>query len=218
MTPLYVGSLVLVRVWCRQFAQASVNNLWYTVAAVGASPATDLDVATARDADFASPYKSLLANSAEYRGVQAQIYLATPPNRAAFSAAFINTSAGPGLAGATPLPSQTCGLIQFQTGEAGQANRGRLFIPFPAVLDNSSGGTPVAGYVTRLTTLVALMDSGISIVAGARTATLVRVLRHGKNKAGVQPTPTPVTSGTASDLWATQRKRGDFGRTNVSPI
>jgi hypothetical protein len=218
---LSVGDLVKCRIWCSSLeggGQASVNTIDYIVAAVGASAGTDADVATTLNNLIAVDYKSLLCNLTTYRGVQAQILNPTAPFRAKFMAAFDNSLAGVGNAGAAPLPPQTCGLLSFQTAFPGPAFRGRFYIAFPAVDSDSGGGTPNNTYITNANSLGATVGSGLGIITGGRTATLVRALIHGMNKAGVTPLPSPVLETTTSANWATQRRRGDFGRQNRSPI
>lgn len=217
---LTVGSPVKVRIWTRVLPenQAAVNTIYYIVAAVGSPAASDLDVATQIDATIAPHYKALLSGVAEYRGVQAQILNTLYPYKAFYSAAGVNTNAGAGTGAATLLPSQTCGLISFQTARAGRAFRGRFYAAFPSQGMDSGGGSPTAGYITNLTTLTGDVDTGLSIVQGGRTATLVRVILHKKDKSGVVPDPSPVIAASVSELWATQRRRGNFGRHNDSPL
>lgn len=220
MPGLTVGQLCKARIWTRLPAaqQAAVNTLWYIVAAAGSPPATDLDLAQQLDGNIQALYKAMMTNAAEYRGVQVQICDPTPPNHALFVEANTNANAGAGGIAGAILPHQTCGLISFQTLNPGQAGRGRFYTAFPAAASDSGGGSPNATYITDLTTLAGLVDSGQIISVSGRTATLVRIIRHGKNKAGTFPAPSPIATSSVSDAWATQRRRGSFGRTNKSPI
>jgi len=222
--PLVVGNFVLLRVWTRTVmsgGQASVNNLWYVVAAVGSPGATDEDAAVTLDALVFAQYQGMMTQLAEYRGVQAQIYDGvTPPYRALYSPAFTNANAGFGTAGATPLPTQTCGLISFETPKPRQANRGRFYMPFPDAANESGGGSPDSIYVAQLVAMAGFVGVGLAVSRGGRTATLARVLKHGKDKLGNYPSPVfdAVTGATSQNVWATQRRRGAFGRQNKSPI
>jgi len=161
-----------------------------------------------------------MANPCEYRGVQAQIISPVPPFQALFVEAFSITGATNGTGGAFVQATQVCGLISYQTDKARQSQRGRCYVAFPSQQLDSGGGSPDATYITRLGTLASDMIAGLSVSAGGRTATLVRVLLHGKDKNGNQIVPfiTPITGSKQSELWATQKRRGNFGRTNVSPI
>jgi hypothetical protein len=215
-TALVVGAQVQVRIWCADVEQASVNTLEYIVAAVSSPAATDQDVADNLSVAFNGLYKAVLSDTAFYRGVQVRI--GASPGLLFTAPVFNNSSAGPGTAGAVGLPRQTCGLVSYQTLFSGQANRGRSYIPFPAQADDATFGVPGATYLTNLGLLAGDMGVGLSISVGARTATLVRVLIHRKNKAGATPPPSPITSFSISLRWATQRRRGSFGRANASPI
>lgn len=226
--PLQPTNLVLARVWTRTVmagGQAAVNNLWYVVSSVGSPIATDTDVATTVDTLLFAQYKGLMTSLGEYRGVQAQIFDGqNKPYRALYSPAFTNANAGFGTAGTSPLPPQTAGLISFQTNKPRQANRGRTYIPWPDSSAESGGGSPDPVYLSELGVLATNMSVGLAVSVAGRTATLVRVIKHGKsrpgNVVGDYPTPVidPVLSVSVSSGWATQRRRGAFGRLNKSPI
>lgn len=222
--PLTVGNFVQLRVWVRTVmggGQASVNNLWYVVAAVGSPGATDLDAAVSLDALVFAQYQGMMTALAEYRGVQAQIFDGvTAPYRALYTPDFFNGNAGFGTGGTTPLAPQTCGLISFQTAKPRQANRGRFYMPFPDASADSGGGSAGAVYLGELTALAGFVGVGLAVSRGGRTATLARVIKHGPDKFNTYPTPVydAITGATSSDRWATQRRRGDFGRLNRSPI
>ena len=222
---LGLGNLVQLRVWCADSEQASVNTFWYVVGAAGPPAATDQDTADQVETAVAGGMKPLIANTALFRGVEVQLHDPTPPPPtsmsgygALFSAVFQNAHAGAGTAGAVGLPRQTCGLGSFQTGRAGAVGRGRWYAPFPSDTDNLGNGQPTAGYATRLESMTAFFAAGISVAVGGRTATLVRILLHRRNKAGVWPLPSPVLTHSTSAFWATQKRRGDFGRANKSPV
>jgi len=219
-TTLTVGDYIRVRVWTRVLAesQAAVNSLWYIVAAVGGTPATDLDVATQLDTSIAPGYKPLLSADAEYRGVQAQITQVVPPYRAKNAVQESNSHAGVGTGGTSLLPSQTCGLGRFATDLAGRQARGRMYYAFPSQASDTGLGVPNTTYIAALASLTGFFAAGVAISVTGRTATLLRVLIHQPNKAGVTLPPSPVQSSSVSSLWATQRKRGNFGRHNDSPI
>ncbi len=219
--PLAVGQVVKCRIWCDTAVgggQASVNTLGYIVSAIGGSPATDTDVAATLDALIATPYRALLSASANYKGVQAQICQPTFPYTAIFIAGQSIAGAGVGGVAGNPMPAQVCGLLSFATGKAGVRNRGRFYVAFPGVADDSGGGTVSAGYTTRLQALGAQVSVGLAPSAGGRTATLVRVILHSTPKTGPIAPPDAVVSGSDHAAWATQRRRGSFGRQNRSPI
>ena len=213
-----VNTDVALRVWCSDNEQASVQTFWYHVAAVGALPATDQDFADQFEPFIAVRFKGILHSLANYRGVQVQVFASLPNGRALNSVVFNNADAGGGTAGSGALPRQTCGLASFQTAFPGPSGRGRTYYPFPAIADDIGDGSPTAGYISRIGSLTADFAVGIAVVGGARTATLVRIIRH----RGTDRTPwvpgSPVAAQSVSNKWATQRRRGSFGRANVSPV
>ncbi len=220
-TPLVVGQVVKCRIWCDTVAgggQASVNTLGYIVSAVGGSPATDTDVAATLDALIATPLKALLTSLATYKGVQAQICNPTFPYKAIYIPGVSIAGAGVGGVAGNPMPTQICGLLSFASGKAGPQNRGRMYVPFPGVADDNGGGSAIASYVTRLDALGLQVAVGLAPSAGGRTATLARVLLHGTPKEGPISPPDAVTGGSSHSSWATQRRRGAYGRQNRSPI
>jgi hypothetical protein len=171
------------------------------------------------DSVIAPVYKPLLANVAEYKGVQVSINRSTFPYRQINLPVAQNTGAGVGTGGAIPMPKQTAGLLRFQTLNAGPAGRGRWYLPFPPQDADSGGGTASAAYVLALLALGGEVGVGISLSASGRTAILVRALVHNPPKGGGPvPVPSPVVDFVGSPFWATQKRRGSFGRTNKSPI
>lgn len=219
--PLTVGDVVLARIWCDTGAgggQASCNVLHYIVAAIGAIPANDLDVATTLDTLVHTDFKACLCSEAAYRGVQAQILNPLPPNAAKYLAQFTIANTGPGTSGVAIMPPQVCGLISIQTANAGQAYRGRTYLPWPSTTDDTGTGTPNTPYLANAVAVSNVISSGLAVSASGRTATLVRIILHRKGKNGTTPGPSPVTNASVAAKWATQRRRGDYGRQNRSPI
>ncbi len=214
------GALVQLRVWARNDStpQASVNSLWYFVSAVGSNPATDQDFADQMDAAVAPVYKPIIAGNSEYRGVQAIIHSAIFPYPSLFPPAQTSANAGTGTGGTQPLPSQTAGILRFLTNRAGPSGRGRIFLPFPPVDLSDPGGSPLPAYITAGLAVGAELGVGISVAIGGRSAVLLRVIVHGENKLGVVPSPTPVDDFVMDLGWGTQRRRGFYGRPNISPV
>jgi hypothetical protein len=215
---LAFGDILLVRFWCVDTEQASVNSVWYHVDTVGFVPATDQDVADTFNTSYAPLFLGILNANAEFRGVEAQMRNNVAPYSALGAVVFNNSLAGPGVAGPNALPRQTCGLGSFQTMFAGPGQRGRIYYPFPCTADDDTTGKPTAGYQTRIGTITNDLTLPATIAVGGRSATLGRILVHRKNKAGVIPPISTIVGGTFAVRWATQRRRGSFGRPNTSPI
>jgi hypothetical protein len=220
-TPLAAGGLLRGRVWTRYAdeRQAAVNTVHYFVSAVGTTPATDDDAALALHDIIHLSYPPLMSSLTSYRGVQMQILSPIPPFQALFVEGFFGDDIL-GTSGETSLPSQTCGLVEYQTGAARQRGRGRSYLAFPATANDDGTGKPSAGGRAAMLAIASDLSAGLSVSRDGRTATLVRVLKHGKDKDHVQIFPywTAVTGHSVSVFWATQKKRGNWGRSNLSPL
>jgi hypothetical protein len=218
MTLLLTGDLLKVSVYCTNNEQASVNTFWYSVIGVGSPDASDKDMATLLDTGFLNTaMPPILNNLTRYNGVEVQIYRPAGGLYVIFNAAISIVGAGNGTGGSVALPRQTAGLTDWRTTFAGRAYRGRTYWPFPSVSHDIGDGTPTAAYIALLTTLTNGFLN-FTNVTGTGTATVALIMRHRKNKAGTIPIPSLITTGTSLNKWATQRRRGSFGRPNVSPI
>lgn len=206
-TPLAVGQVLEVTVGCTCNDQFGLNVSHWQVAAVTAPPPNDGDTAAAFDATFAPLYKPAMTAAAFYFGVRAQIILPAP-RKVAVVAALL-TGAGTDLSG--PLPEQVSGLISLRTNTAGRGGRGRLYPPFPAIdAVDDPNAKPTGAYTALLQAIANVHQTPFLVTAGAANATLVPVLL--KRSTGAT---TPVTGAFATGLWATQRRRGNYGKTNV---
>src|SRR5215475_589959 len=170
---------------------------------------TDAALATAFDNLFAPLLKPLITASASYYGTQVQKIWPLP----IFIPAGTSANTGIGTAAVNSLPKQTCGLISLRTAIAGRKGRGRLYVPFPSVGDDTAAGAPVAGYVTRLNTLGAQLNVAQTLGVAPNQVTLRSVVYH----RALHTTDAIITC-ISSNLWATQRRRGDYGRVNVAPF
>lgn len=178
---------------------------------------TDQDVADARAQSHATPYKAWLSQRSAYRGVKIQ--LIKPTLR---PYVFSNNGAGAGYTGQNQTPTQVSGLIRFRTGAefTGIAPglrkynpRGRAYIPFPSNdwVNPEGGQTLPAG--VALAAVGATFPLTTAIVGTGFSATLTMGLLATPAK-----TFTAYTESSISALWATQRRRGDFGRLNNDPL
>lgn len=189
--------------------QTSITKLHYTVSTVGGSPATTADAAQAVDGAFTAVLKQLIFNDADYRGVSFQRLW---PGPVAIADIYTGT-AGAGSAGATGLPKQSCGLITWRTGLIGRPFRGRTYMPFPASAADTGDGLPTAAYVTLLGTFAVNYLTPLAISASGRTATLVPAIYH-----RALHTADRILTSLQRTAWATQRRRGDYGRANPPPF
>jgi len=211
---LTVGMIIQARAWCGDANQVSVTTFHHRVDAATGPICTDVDFLTAWDTIYAPEFWGLLNNNASYLGSTVQILSPGPLGllRKSIVGAHV------GIGGADALPTQTSGLIRWGTNQGGRAYKGRVYMPFPSEQANNTTGYPVAGYIVGLDAIGNEYVNHTAWTLNGGNQTIVPVLVHRKNKAGVTPLPTQISSWQSSNQWATQRKRGAFGRPNSSPF
>jgi len=213
-----INDVLELKIWSVQGSQAAVNTIHYKVpTAPITGGATDAEIILAMEAFIAPLMKAILANTATYKGCSIQAIYPKPPKVYQYSTA----GQGVGTAGAIALPTQASGIAFVQTAKAGPAFRGRVYWPFPAAADNETTGLPTAGYLTREGNLVAALFQDETVVGGTGTTVLRPVIFHRKANKGATTTANGTDDITASGTekkWATQKKRGIFGRPNVTPF
>lgn len=206
-----IGSILKVGMICKIPGQISVNTLKFQmVDLIGASSFGTQNFLTDLATDMSALMAPLLSNSAELYGLNC--YLMNP-----IGPAPRPDDTGPlgvaGTAGAGLMPAQTSGLISWYTALLGKHGQGRMYVPFPAPASNQSDGTPTAGYVTALGDLSSSLRTLRTVVDGPVTASFQLCIY-------IDPLAGPhfVVDATERDAWATQRRRGAFGRANNPPF
>jgi hypothetical protein len=199
-------------------AQLGLNKTTWQVTGTTTGGATQQEISAVLDGNWAAAYKALVANGVAYRGTSVQKIWPLPRVVREFNV----TNAGAGTAGAAACPTQTAGLISFQTANSGRSYRGRIYIPFPAIVDVQNSGAPVVGYGTRTATLATWYVNPITIVGVGGSTTIQQVIFHRKPTKSGGPPPAHssdnVVSSSTRVLFATQRRRGEYGRQNILPF
>jgi hypothetical protein len=208
-TPLAVGYIMAVRPYCTADEQVSINNFHYLVTAVGASPATDQDVIDQFDALIATNLKATMSSATFYHGTQGQIIAPGP----AHVDVVQTLGTGPGSSGAATLPRQATGLTSWYTGLTGRKNRGRTYWPFPSAAYDTGDGKPLPAWTTLIGTLSNQILGLTAIANGGRSATIKLGIYHRQTQS-----TTDVINYIARGAWATQRRRGSYGRPNTPPF
>jgi len=210
-TNLVLGNVYKSSFICRDEAQiAWLDRYWKYDFQTGPGNLTVEQLGNALDMEFADLYKSLLNNTAEYRGVLVQRVTGIPPYEVPVVANF---DPGPGIAGPIAMAKQTAGLISLYAAFSGRRYQGRQYVPFPSTSDDVGAGRPSISYVLRLAVLADRFSKKFSVVIGVDTAEFLPVLFHRDTL-----TSDVITTFRARAAWASQRRRGDYGRTNISPI
>jgi len=176
---------------------------------------TIAEIAASLSAIMGPGYQLLMPASAAYRGVGVK-NLMPPPTQEATSV----VGAGPGVAGGAEIPQQVSYLVNFKTANSGRGFRGRIYPGFVSnVFVNTSGNMNAAG-LTAIQLMAATIVGNFTITSGANQTTIQLVIlrRQYQKLPLVFPTTADVISITARNAFATQRRRGDFGRTNTTPL
>ena len=212
---LVPGGVYRISVYCYQSNQMAINNVhlvWNLVAGLGGDSLGAI-LQTMCDGMLDVALKAILSNTSLIVGAKmSQELLIAPPLPG------IITYGVHGTAGTQCNPTQVAGLLRFTTAHTGRAYRGRIFLPFPPTASIDTDGTPDAGYVSLSTALFTNWYAGGVITFGANTYTWFPCIYHRKTAKSGTPaagTYTPIVAGAGVKLWATQRKRGDLGKTNV---
>lgn len=209
-----VGDIYSVKVVCRVTpvvagSVVSLNVLHYRVSQVLGTPKNDQEIADAMDAFWGPKYIAYLVQEASYRGVLVQKIRPLP-----ISIAF-DATANQGVGtrvGGDLLPPQICGMITKQTGGAGRAKRGRVYMPFPGE-DDSTDSVPSAGFILALTTILPNYLSGITVGVAPNTTDLLPVIFH-----RVLGTTDDLAFAVARTYFTTQRRRSPISGADISPV
>lgn len=190
-------------------SQLAVQRCFFVVKDMVGTP-DDGSLGAAAETSLGTKLKDCMVVDASFRGIGVQRVWPAPKTRERF---FINLQ-GAGTVVTPPLPKQVSGLITLRTDYAGRQYRGRTYVPFPGEIDSDGvEGRPTANYVARLDTLGNFWSSILAIGAGGNTANGNPVLWKQGQVVG-----TPITADQGRPYWATQRRRGDYGAKNTSPI
>jgi hypothetical protein len=205
-----VGDILEARIVCTQAGQTSINVIHYRVQISVAPDPTTTEASAAIDTLMAPLFKAIVSDQALYRGVGVKKIFPLP----ATSEGFTIVNAGPGTVTGDLLPRQTCGLIKKQTGLAGRAFRGRLYTPFPGEDSSDVQSLPTVAYLAGLTSINTALVLTLAVAGGGGGSWSIQpILWHRSSNTFNVLIPGLIRGG-----WATQRRRGFFGRPNDPPF
>jgi len=212
------GDIYEVNFHMHHVDQRGIIRRFYQVTNTSGTGPTETQIGARFDTAFPPLFKALMTSGAVYKGVKiAKVY---PGFR--LRGFIVTTSVGPGTVAGDTLPTQTRGIITLRTAYAGPGYRGRSYMPFPCEVDNGPTGAPIAGYVTRLTTLASqLVLTQGAIGTAPNQADFIPIIWHLPKDTPNLPAnriPYAVTEAIARTRWATQRRSGAYGRLNVDEI
>ncbi len=207
LLPLINGDLVEMTIYCKFDEQVSANVLCFVASSVTPGP-TVQTVASAYDGAYGPIMKDWVCDAAEYLGVSVRNLTATVPEISAIAKA----NAGGGDSG-NSLPRQLAGLISWRTSVGGPRGRGRTYLPFPGVDFLLNDHINAAGVAVMNDFGVQFVGPDV-VVGDGGSVTLTGSIRH---RGLFAPLSHVVQTFTESTQFATQRRRGFFGRPNGVP-
>jgi len=205
MALVTAGELYRCVFYTRADDQIGINVRHFRVANITIGAPTEENIAGDMESFFATQYKPLIANTADWKGLEITKISPLP----ARVPVFANVNVGPGTGGPNLLPRQTCGLFKVGSPLGGRQNRGRVYVPFPATAHETVDGHPTLAYQGLLDNLalnlIGLHEYGIAL----NKANCQWVVRHAPGL-----TTTDLTTRVVRARWATQKRRGDYGTPN----
>lgn len=126
--------------------------------------------------------------------------------------------AGLGTGPAGVLPKQCAGLISFKSSIGGPQGRGRVYMPFPSGTWITAGGNTSGVYDAALTTVANSLLDGWTINNVGSGGGILTVKPCTKFTLGASGIPLAYDSGVPANGFATQKRRGFFGKPNSIPV
>lgn len=215
MGVMVVGGIYEHRIVCFIPPQLGINVVHGRIESLVAPNATEQLYVDAVELALAPLYKSCLpATAGAWRGVGVRQVGIAQPGVEVFSTASTNAGNGTTVA----LPKQAAGIISKKTDLSGKKNRGRMYIPFPREEDNTTDGKPDPSYLTLLQFIADWFKGSPApirtvTVAGGGQVNVRFGIYHRSDLSF-----TPCTNFVVRNTWGNQRRRGDYGRTNVLPF
>lgn len=203
-----VNDIIETRAVCQLGEQVGINvRHWIRSSVTGADVSLDA-IAEALHTRMGPLYQAVLHQTALFLGIGARKIDPLPISTEDVS----DQGSLTGLVLGEAIPRQVSGLITVRTAFGGSGFRGRIYIPFPGEADNDVDAEPTSSYVSRLQSLAAGWFTTLIVTEGANSNTFnSRLWRRAARQAVI------VDSMTARLVWATQRRRGSFGRPNTPP-
>jgi hypothetical protein len=150
-----------------------------------------------------------LPTTFSYRGATGAVY--SPPGNV--TNPLVSTIGQGSGTGTGVAPKQLAGLLALKSALVGRRGQGRVYLPFPSASMVSAAGVPSTAAATLLTVAKGLMEGPIGAGSSGNTTALFYSVRSRKfASSGVVVQATPRLQ------FATQRRRGFFGKVNAMPF
>ncbi len=181
-------------------------NVFYYASDAADAPADYLTLLLAWYNDAVSVYTPAMNNQAWVSDATFKIFsvAGVPVTPTLFMPPVQNFGTG----GATPMPAQACGLITRRVLRLTNANRGRLYIPFPYTGAGSTAETPSGAYQSKCQAIADLLLplTAVYLNTGQHWAPILLNERTGSWQ--------ELFATEVQPKWATQKRRGDYGKLN----
>lgn len=206
-----VGGVIRHVMYCTIPGQTAVlKRDWQITSITGGSTIDSASLLNDLDLGVAGLLADQMPLVATYYG--SQLYYQTPVGARPRPESTTGNQS-PGINANPLLPTQVSGLISLYTDTLGKTGQGRVYVPFPWAGANDTNATPTSAYMTGLNTLGTFFATNRTVAGVGVSANIMPVLYI----PGGAP-PKPIIRAIARDAWATQRRRGAFGRTNGNPF
>jgi hypothetical protein len=200
---------VKVFAWNSTVRQIGINITHWLAQSSPGTGASDQQMADFCATTLAAAYKAAMSADWQFWGCSSRRLTASPP----VSPATSDNSRGPGTFGMNAAPTQVSGILKISTGFSGRAFRGRIYIPGIDTAAIDAHGEVTPGYGIVLAGIAGLYNLPFLVNAGPNQTNFVLGIYHRLSR-----TITPASVTTRELRFATQRRRGDFGRLNVVPF
>lgn len=203
-----VGDVVEVCVYCKLEEQIAINVLHYNIDAVGGVAVEYDEVAGRIYAAIENPYRDWLTESAQFAGVGIRRLAPLPK-----TIQYTRIDPVDGNLTAFTLPAQVSGLISVRTPKPGPGGRGRIYIPFGSINWADVVGNMTPDAEAQLQSIADALGPTTTWQEATAAWTIVATLQV----SGV-PSAPECDNIFATGKWATQRRRGNYGKPNALPI
>lgn len=215
------GDVYKIRAFCYDtpLTQVCINSIYHVITGVGAGSTVLQDsYLSAISALFGAWYKPLMGATAGYRGASLQLVSGALPYPVPITSI---TGNGAGTAAGNNLPLQVSYVVSLPTALSGKHYRGRIYPGFPPASFSDVNGAMNAGGQAAIATFAANFLGATSITITGYTITglwAVRAFIKGHPPAPNVIAYNSVTTPIGQPRWATQRRRGQYGRINNLPF
>lgn len=199
-----VGNLLLAQLFCWRTGQIGITGCHFQIFSNTATTCHLGDVAFEIQTAVTGALVSLMDSDTSIIGCKV-----TAPEISPLPLAGVCSDDATGGEAPPGLPGQDSGIITKTSDLSGRTYRGRCYVPFPYTAAQDDDDTPTADYVDRLAVFAGDFLTTQNVTAGGGLAVCKPVLYN-----RVTTVITPITGFTPRKLWATQRRRGNYGRAN----